>query len=46
LALAERIKALVADRDRRARLSKAARLFARPDAAKVIAERAMELIRG
>jgi UDP-N-acetylglucosamine--N-acetylmuramyl-(pentapeptide) pyrophosphoryl-undecaprenol N-acetylglucosamine transferase len=44
--LAGRIKALAGDRDRRARLSAAARKFARPDAAKVIADRAMELIRG
>jgi UDP-N-acetylglucosamine--N-acetylmuramyl-(pentapeptide) pyrophosphoryl-undecaprenol N-acetylglucosamine transferase len=44
--LAGRIKALASDRDRRARLSAAARKFARPDAAKVIADRAMELIRG
>ena len=45
-ALAERIKRLAADRDRRARISTAARTFARPDAAKVIADRAMELIAG
>ena len=45
-ALAGRIKGLAADRDRRARISTAARTFARPDAAKVIADRAMELIAG
>jgi UDP-N-acetylglucosamine--N-acetylmuramyl-(pentapeptide) pyrophosphoryl-undecaprenol N-acetylglucosamine transferase len=44
--LAGRIKALAGDQDRRARLSARARTFARPDAAKVIADRAMELIRG
>ena len=44
--LAARIRALAADADRRARLSVAARKFARPDAAKVIADRAMELITG
>jgi UDP-N-acetylglucosamine--N-acetylmuramyl-(pentapeptide) pyrophosphoryl-undecaprenol N-acetylglucosamine transferase len=44
--LAARIRALAADADRRVRLSVAARKFARPDAAKVIADRAMELIRG
>ena len=45
-ALAARIRALATDRDRRARLSAGARKFARPDAAKVIADRAMELIGG
>jgi UDP-N-acetylglucosamine--N-acetylmuramyl-(pentapeptide) pyrophosphoryl-undecaprenol N-acetylglucosamine transferase len=45
-ALAGRIKGLAGDRDRRARISAAARTFARPDAAKVIADRAMELIAG
>jgi UDP-N-acetylglucosamine--N-acetylmuramyl-(pentapeptide) pyrophosphoryl-undecaprenol N-acetylglucosamine transferase len=44
--LAARIRGLAADADRRARLSAAARKFARPDAARVIADRAMELIRG
>jgi UDP-N-acetylglucosamine--N-acetylmuramyl-(pentapeptide) pyrophosphoryl-undecaprenol N-acetylglucosamine transferase len=44
--LAARIQALANDRDRRARLAAAARKFARPDAAKVIADKAMELIRG
>ena len=44
--LAGRIKALAGDRERRTRLSIAARRFAKPDAAKVIADRAMELIRG
>jgi UDP-N-acetylglucosamine--N-acetylmuramyl-(pentapeptide) pyrophosphoryl-undecaprenol N-acetylglucosamine transferase len=44
--LAARIRALAADADRRARLSAAARKFARPDAAKVIADRAVALIRG
>jgi UDP-N-acetylglucosamine--N-acetylmuramyl-(pentapeptide) pyrophosphoryl-undecaprenol N-acetylglucosamine transferase len=45
-ALAARIKALADDRERRARLSAAARKFARPDAARVIADKALELIRG
>ena len=44
--LAGRIKALAADPARRAVLSRAARSFARPDAARVIADRAMELIGG
>jgi UDP-N-acetylglucosamine--N-acetylmuramyl-(pentapeptide) pyrophosphoryl-undecaprenol N-acetylglucosamine transferase len=44
--LAGRIKALAGDPDRRAQLSARARTFARPDAAKVIADRALELIRG
>jgi UDP-N-acetylglucosamine--N-acetylmuramyl-(pentapeptide) pyrophosphoryl-undecaprenol N-acetylglucosamine transferase len=44
--LAGRIKALAADSSRRARLSAAARRFARPDAASVIADRAIELIGG
>src|SRR5215467_3884404 len=42
--LAGRIKHLAVDAERRARLSAQARKFARPDAAKVIADRAMELI--
>jgi UDP-N-acetylglucosamine--N-acetylmuramyl-(pentapeptide) pyrophosphoryl-undecaprenol N-acetylglucosamine transferase len=44
--LAGRIRALAVDASHRARLSAAARQFARPDAAKVIADRAMELIGG
>jgi UDP-N-acetylglucosamine--N-acetylmuramyl-(pentapeptide) pyrophosphoryl-undecaprenol N-acetylglucosamine transferase len=44
--LAGRIKQLAVDAERRARLSAQARTFARPDAAKVIADRAMALIRG
>ena len=42
-AIAERIAALVADADRRARMATAARAFARPDAARVIVDRALEL---
>jgi UDP-N-acetylglucosamine:LPS N-acetylglucosamine transferase len=42
-AIAERIAALVADADRRARMATAARAFARPDAAGVIVDRALEL---
>jgi len=45
-ALAGRIKALVSDRGRRAGLAAGARRLARPDAARVIADRAMALIRG
>jgi UDP-N-acetylglucosamine--N-acetylmuramyl-(pentapeptide) pyrophosphoryl-undecaprenol N-acetylglucosamine transferase len=41
--LAGRILSLAADRERRARMSAAARRLARPDAAKVIVDRAMEL---
>jgi UDP-N-acetylglucosamine--N-acetylmuramyl-(pentapeptide) pyrophosphoryl-undecaprenol N-acetylglucosamine transferase len=44
--LAGRIKQLAVDAQRRARLSAQARKFARPDAAKVIADRAMELMSG
>jgi UDP-N-acetylglucosamine--N-acetylmuramyl-(pentapeptide) pyrophosphoryl-undecaprenol N-acetylglucosamine transferase len=44
--LAARIQQLAVDAERRARLSGGARRFARPDAAKVIADRAMELISG
>jgi UDP-N-acetylglucosamine--N-acetylmuramyl-(pentapeptide) pyrophosphoryl-undecaprenol N-acetylglucosamine transferase len=44
--LAGRIKQLAGDAACRARLSAHARTFARPDAAKVIADRAMELISG
>ena len=43
--LAERLLALAHDADRRARLAAAARTFARPDAAKVIVDRALELAR-
>jgi UDP-N-acetylglucosamine--N-acetylmuramyl-(pentapeptide) pyrophosphoryl-undecaprenol N-acetylglucosamine transferase len=42
-AIAGRIAALVADADRRARMATAARALARPDAARVIADRALEL---
>ena len=42
--LAERIAALAGDRARRQRLSAAARSLARPDAAKVIVDRALELV--
>ena len=41
--IAGRIAALVADADRRARMAKAARALARPDAARVIVDRALEL---
>jgi UDP-N-acetylglucosamine--N-acetylmuramyl-(pentapeptide) pyrophosphoryl-undecaprenol N-acetylglucosamine transferase len=44
--LAGRIRQLAVDAERRARLSAGARNFARPDAAKVIADRAIELIGG
>jgi UDP-N-acetylglucosamine--N-acetylmuramyl-(pentapeptide) pyrophosphoryl-undecaprenol N-acetylglucosamine transferase len=43
--LAERIVALAADRARRARMAAAAKALARPDAAKVIVDRALELAR-
>jgi UDP-N-acetylglucosamine--N-acetylmuramyl-(pentapeptide) pyrophosphoryl-undecaprenol N-acetylglucosamine transferase len=43
-ALAARILALAADRERRRRISAAARSFARPDAAKAIVDRALELV--
>jgi len=43
--LADRLLALAGDRARRQRISAAARLLARPDAARVIVDRAMELIR-
>jgi UDP-N-acetylglucosamine--N-acetylmuramyl-(pentapeptide) pyrophosphoryl-undecaprenol N-acetylglucosamine transferase len=43
--LAEHILALTADRDRRSRMSAAARSLARPDAARVIVERALALAR-
>ena len=42
--LAERIQALAADPDRRRRMAAAARKFAKPDAARVIVDRAIELI--
>jgi UDP-N-acetylglucosamine--N-acetylmuramyl-(pentapeptide) pyrophosphoryl-undecaprenol N-acetylglucosamine transferase len=42
--LADRILALAADRERRERLAAAARSMARPDAARVIANRALELV--
>jgi UDP-N-acetylglucosamine--N-acetylmuramyl-(pentapeptide) pyrophosphoryl-undecaprenol N-acetylglucosamine transferase len=42
-AIAGRIGALVADADRRARMAAAARALARPDAARVIVDRALEL---
>jgi len=44
-ALAQRILALARDRDRRMRLAAAARSFAKPDAAKIIVDRAIELAR-
>jgi UDP-N-acetylglucosamine--N-acetylmuramyl-(pentapeptide) pyrophosphoryl-undecaprenol N-acetylglucosamine transferase len=43
-ALAQRILALASDRDRRSRMAASARSLARPDAARVIVNRAMELI--
>jgi UDP-N-acetylglucosamine--N-acetylmuramyl-(pentapeptide) pyrophosphoryl-undecaprenol N-acetylglucosamine transferase len=43
--LAERLLALGADRERRRRMSAAARSLARPDAARVIVDRAMELVK-
>ncbi len=43
--LAGRLLALAGDRERRRRIAAAARSLARPDAAKVIVDRAMELIR-
>jgi UDP-N-acetylglucosamine--N-acetylmuramyl-(pentapeptide) pyrophosphoryl-undecaprenol N-acetylglucosamine transferase len=42
--LATRILALARDRDRRARMAAAARSLARPDAAKVIVDRALQLV--
>ena len=42
--LAQRILALVADRSTRARMARAARALARPDAARVIVDRALELV--
>ncbi len=44
-ALAGRIRALVGDPDRRARMAAAARQLARPDAARVIVDRALELVK-
>jgi UDP-N-acetylglucosamine--N-acetylmuramyl-(pentapeptide) pyrophosphoryl-undecaprenol N-acetylglucosamine transferase len=41
--LAARVLAMAADRDRRARMSEAARRLARPDAAKLVVDRALEL---
>jgi len=43
--LAQRILALAADRAARARMSLAARAMAKPDAARVIVDRALELVR-
>jgi UDP-N-acetylglucosamine--N-acetylmuramyl-(pentapeptide) pyrophosphoryl-undecaprenol N-acetylglucosamine transferase len=43
--LAERIRALAGDRERRGRIAGAAKRLARPDAAKAIVDRAMELMR-
>jgi UDP-N-acetylglucosamine--N-acetylmuramyl-(pentapeptide) pyrophosphoryl-undecaprenol N-acetylglucosamine transferase len=42
--LASRILALASDRERRVRIATAARSLARPDAAKVIVDRALELV--
>ena len=44
--LAERIQALVADGGRRRRMAAAARGLAKPEAARVIVDRALELIEG
>ena len=44
MSLAKRILALVADHAARTRMARAAHLLARPDAAKVIVDRALELI--
>jgi UDP-N-acetylglucosamine:LPS N-acetylglucosamine transferase len=41
--IADRIRALVADSGRRERMAAAARSLARPDAARVIVDRALEL---
>jgi UDP-N-acetylglucosamine--N-acetylmuramyl-(pentapeptide) pyrophosphoryl-undecaprenol N-acetylglucosamine transferase len=43
-ALADRLLALAADGERRRRMAEAARALARPDAAKVIVDRALELV--
>jgi UDP-N-acetylglucosamine:LPS N-acetylglucosamine transferase len=42
--LALRIQALAADRSRRLRMAGAARALARPDAARIIVDRALELV--
>ncbi len=42
--LAQRIRALAADRGRRSRMASAARALARPDAARIIVDRALELV--
>ena len=42
--LARRVRALAGDRDARRRMAQAARALARPDAAKVIVDRALELV--
>ena len=44
-ALAARVLALVADRGRRGRLATAARALAKPDAARLIVDRALELVK-
>ena len=44
-ALAQRIRGLLRDGDRRMRIAAAARALARPDAAKVIVDRALELVK-
>jgi UDP-N-acetylglucosamine--N-acetylmuramyl-(pentapeptide) pyrophosphoryl-undecaprenol N-acetylglucosamine transferase len=44
--LAARVLALAGDRERRQRMSAAARSLARPDAARVIVDRALELVEG
>jgi UDP-N-acetylglucosamine--N-acetylmuramyl-(pentapeptide) pyrophosphoryl-undecaprenol N-acetylglucosamine transferase len=44
LEIARRILALIADRDRRLKMARAARALAKPDAARVIVDRALELI--
>jgi UDP-N-acetylglucosamine--N-acetylmuramyl-(pentapeptide) pyrophosphoryl-undecaprenol N-acetylglucosamine transferase len=43
--LAQRIQALAADRQRRTRMAGAARALAKPDAARVIVDRALELVK-
>jgi UDP-N-acetylglucosamine--N-acetylmuramyl-(pentapeptide) pyrophosphoryl-undecaprenol N-acetylglucosamine transferase len=42
--LAQRVRALAADHETRARMGRAARSLARPDAAKAIVDRALELV--
>jgi UDP-N-acetylglucosamine:LPS N-acetylglucosamine transferase len=44
--LAERLLALAGDREERTRMSAAARSLARPDAARLIVDRALELAKG